>query len=97
MDGCDEAGTQQKRQLNQSGGHRAVCHSERSEESLFLRQANGLRMTSEEPALPSTPLRDSERSRTVSEANGARHDNFTARERRGTGMTAFNYLKRQAG
>ena len=33
----------------------------------------------------------------LSEANGAQHDNFTARERRGTGMTAFNYLKRQAG
>src|SRR5437879_109291 len=30
-------------------------------------------MTSEEPALPSTSLRDSERSRTVSEANGAQH------------------------
>src|SRR5207244_9646251 len=36
----------------------------------------GFRMTSKEPAVPSTPLRDSERSRTVSEANGAQHDRF---------------------
>jgi len=47
MDGCDEAGTQQKRQLNQSGGHRAVCHSERSEESLFLRPAKQKRCFAE--------------------------------------------------
>src|SRR5881296_72150 len=40
----------------------------------FFSRDCGIRMTSEEPALPSTPLRDSERSRTVSEANGAQHD-----------------------
>ena len=35
-------------------------------------RANGLRMTNEEPPLPSTPLRDSERIRTESEAKGLR-------------------------
>ena len=61
-----------------SGKRRSFAEFILSRQSEILRFAQndseGLRMTSEEPALPSTPLRDSERSRTVSEANGAQHD-----------------------